>query len=288
MRVEQWDFRANKAAGVGAVAIDASRLDTGTDQQLVYKFDITTDQPALKRMYKVGLGDQGSTAGVENGVRLDFETVVIFADGKVALSMMDSTTEETPVLAIEQDTTLGGKVVYTTTPAPVMGNVLATYTFDASDEGWTTDIPGWLRGSPGAGTGGADDSAGSSWGVDGPTGYIDSLDTSVTSPPITVPAGNAVLEFMFKGQLEDGFDYMTAEWSANGGTSWLPLTSFTGSSAGYPNWTKATAGFAAPGGPVQIRFHVVTDMLCSALDSAQCGSPVSGVRIDSVKVGTQQ
>jgi hypothetical protein len=287
MRFEQWDFRANKSAGVGAVAIDASNLATAADQDLVYKFDISTDTPVLKRQYRVGLGDQGSTAGVGNDVRMDFQTIAIYPDGRVATSMLDSMTSQQPALAIEGDTTLGGKVVYTSTPAPVMGSLYASYSFDASDEGWVSSIPGWLRTSPGE-AGGVDSTTGSSWAIDGPAGYIDSLDATVTSPPITTVAGYAVVEFMLKGQIEEGFDYLSAEWSSNGGLSWLPLTSFTGSSAGYPNWQKVTVGFSAPGGAVQVRFHLVTDQLCSALDSVLCGSPATGVRIDSVRVGKQQ
>jgi hypothetical protein len=288
MRFEQWDFRANKAAGLGAVAIDASNLSTGSDQELVYKFDISTDQPSLKRMYKVGQGDQGSTAGVGNDVRLDFETVAIFADGRVATTVLDTTTNEQPALAIEQNTTLGGKVAYSTAPAPVMGTLYASYSFDATDEGWVSSIPGWLRGSPGAAADGTDSASGASWGIDGPTGYIDSLDATLTSPLITTLAGYAVVDFMLKGQLEEGFDYASAEWSSNGGVSWLPLTSFTGTSVGYPNWQKVTAGFSSPGGPIQVRFHFTSDQLCSALDSVLCGSPATGVRIDSVRVGQQQ
>jgi len=68
--------------------------------------------PQLQRRYNVGLGDAGSAAGVGNSVRMDFQTIAIFADGRVAVSFLDSTThypspttgqdQPRPALAIEQ------------------------------------------------------------------------------------------------------------------------------------------------------------------------------------------
>lgn len=73
--------------------------------------DIRRD-PVLKRRYTVGLGDTGSAAGVGNSIRMDFQTVAIFPDGRIALSFLDSTTaypspttgqmQTRPALAIEQ------------------------------------------------------------------------------------------------------------------------------------------------------------------------------------------
>jgi hypothetical protein len=286
-RFEEWDFRANKSAGVGVVAIHAQNLATDTDQDLVFRFDISKDQPVLKRRDYVGLGDQGSTAGVGSDVRMDFQTIAIYPDGRVAVSMLDSTTGLRPVLAIEQDTRLGGKVHYETAPAPEMGTPYASFSFDASDEGWTSSIPGWLRGSPGE-SNGADDPAGASWGMEGPAQYIDMIDATLTSPAVETQAGFAVVEFSLKMEIEEAFDYLTAEWSSNGGESWLPLTSVTGHNADYPAWSRVTVGFESPGGPVMVRFRFTTDQLCSALDSVLCGSPATGVRIDEVVVGAQR
>jgi hypothetical protein len=113
--VDQIDFRANKAAGVAAVAVH--ELDNnpdakqGDDQDYLYKFDIVGSRPVLKRIYLVGLGDAGSQAGVGNSVRMDFQTVTIFGDGRVAMSFLDSTThyaspttgadQQRPALAVE-------------------------------------------------------------------------------------------------------------------------------------------------------------------------------------------
>jgi hypothetical protein len=111
--IDQIDFRANKSVGIGAVVIHALDSITGNDQDWVWKFSIAGSQPVLLRRYNVGLGDAGSAAGVGNSVRMDFQTIAIFADGRVAVSFLDSTThyaspttgqdQPRPALAIEQD-----------------------------------------------------------------------------------------------------------------------------------------------------------------------------------------
>jgi hypothetical protein len=107
------DFKVNKAVGVSALAL---RIN---NQDWVYKFDITGDTAKLMRRYRVGLGDNpaGSSIGSLTNPRMDFQTVVIFPDGRVACSFLDSTTFShppgtgtlgriTPAVAIELDTTL--------------------------------------------------------------------------------------------------------------------------------------------------------------------------------------
>jgi hypothetical protein len=109
------DLRANAAAGVAAV------WGIKGTQDLLYKIDISTDQPRLLRRYVVGKGDdcrcQGiGFYGVQGGHRYDFPSVAIFPDGRLAVSFMDSTTKMkfptvgtevvSPGLAIELDTTL--------------------------------------------------------------------------------------------------------------------------------------------------------------------------------------
>lgn len=111
--IDQIDFRANRTAGVGAVVIHGLNSDTGNDQDWVWKFSIAGSAAVLQRRYTVGLGDAGSAAGVGNSVRMDFQTLAIFADGRVAVSFLDSTThypspttgqeQQRPALAIEQD-----------------------------------------------------------------------------------------------------------------------------------------------------------------------------------------
>jgi hypothetical protein len=114
--IDQIDFRANKALGVGVVAIHALNSDTGNDQDFLYKFNVSANQPFLQRLYTLGKGDTGSAAGVGNSIRMDFQTVAILPDGRLAVSFLDSTThypspttgaEQTrPAIAIEQGTTL--------------------------------------------------------------------------------------------------------------------------------------------------------------------------------------
>ena len=106
------DFRANRQAGTAAVAVRASAK---TDVDIVYTLDITGDAPRLRRRYTIGKGDFNSTAGVLSNNRMDFQTVAIYRDGRVAVSVLDSTTTadslrqgeiEGPELAIEGDSAL--------------------------------------------------------------------------------------------------------------------------------------------------------------------------------------
>jgi hypothetical protein len=108
------DFKVNRAVGVSAIA---ARVDS---QDWVYKFDITGSSARLLRVYRVGLGDNpaGSNVGALTSPRMDFQNMVIFPDGRVATSFLDSTTFShppgtgmlgriTPALAIELDSSFG-------------------------------------------------------------------------------------------------------------------------------------------------------------------------------------
>ncbi len=289
-------FRANRSAGVAAVALRATDQDSGNGQDLVYKFSIKKSVPFLTRMYDVGLGDEGAVAGVGNDVRFDFESVAIFPDGKVAVSFLDSTTmgpatgggsRITPALAIEQTTRLGGVIPpQPPPPPPQLGTPYTSYTFDAGDEGWTTSgTPTWSRSSPGTTTG-TDDSTTSAFGLEGPTQYIDSVDASLTSPPIATDAGLAVLQFWLKTDTEAGFDYVSAQWSSDGAT-WHTIGQYSGRNDDYPNWSLVTLGFDSPGGNVQVRFRFTSDTLCSALSGPACGETLTGAEVDEVVVGKQ-
>jgi hypothetical protein len=292
---EEWDFRANLAAGVAAVAVHAQdRLD-GNDQDLAYKFDISGTAPRLVRSYTLGLGDVNSEAGVGNDVRMDFETIGIFPDGRIVLSFIDSTTTRpgrtggdsiAPALAIELSTEVGRKIPVTQTTTAQLGTPYATFTFDAGDEGWTTGGTGtWVRQSPGAAADGSDDPAGSAWTVPAQA-YINMMNASVTSPAVATDAGPAVVQFQFKMDIEPGFDFLLAEWSADG-ANWLPLGDFTGQNAGYPGWQTVTAGIESPGGDIFVRFRLESDQLCSGLETVWCGVPYQGVAVDNVIIGRQ-
>jgi hypothetical protein len=294
--INEIDFRANRAAGIAAVAMRARDAVSGSDQDLVYKFDITGVGPRLTRLYEVGLGDVEAVAGVGNPVRFDFESVSIFADGRVAVSFLDSTTTmhhpihgtegPAPAIAIELSTSLGARIP--PPPAdvpPVMGMPYASFTFDEGAEGWTTGgVPTWLRGAPGTKTG-TDDPASASFGIEGPGQYVDQMDAALISPVIATDTGQTVLEFWLKSDIEDGFDFVRVEWSANG-ASWVPISQTTGVSDGYPGWQKFTFGFDSPGGNVQVRFRFTSDQLCSGTNPA-CGRLYPGVRVDEVVVGRQ-
>jgi hypothetical protein len=117
---EEYDFRANRAAGVAAVLVHAQNTLTGSDVDLVYKIGIgrKDSAPRLLRHFEIGLGDLNSTAGLGSNVRMDFQTVTIFPDGRVAVSFLDSTTttnspttgasRPSPALAIELRTKIHG------------------------------------------------------------------------------------------------------------------------------------------------------------------------------------
>jgi hypothetical protein len=140
------DFKANGAAGVAAVVGEKS--SSKGVQDFVYKIDISTPQPKLIRTYLVGDGDDGRISGagaytMQGGHRFDFSNVSIFPDGRLAITFMDKKTRipvptlgensgagpgtcliedqpdgpaelgspcrvVSPMLAIEQDTTIPG------------------------------------------------------------------------------------------------------------------------------------------------------------------------------------
>lgn len=293
--IEELDFRANRAAGVAAVAMRAEDQAGGVDQDLVYKLDITGAGARLLRRYDVGLGDVNATGGVGNPVRFDFESVTVFPDGRVAVSFLDSTTSmhhpvhgtegPAPAIAIELDTQIGAKLPPPQEEVPpVLGEPYASFTFDSSAEGWTTGgLPTWTRSAPGTKTG-HDDASTQSFGIEG-VQYIDGMSATLTSPPIATEPGRAVLEFWTKTDIEDGFDFLHVEWSANG-ANWVPIARLTGQSEGYPGWQKATLGFDSPGGQVQVRFRFTSDQLCSGIDPA-CGRLYGGLRVDEAVVGRQ-
>jgi hypothetical protein len=105
------DLKAHAAAGVAAVS-----GVTGT-QDVLYKLDITGDEPKVLRHYVIGDGQDCRCQGIgfyglQGGHRFDFHSVAILPDGRVAVSFMDSTTEMAfptlaqpviaPALAVEQ------------------------------------------------------------------------------------------------------------------------------------------------------------------------------------------
>ena len=85
------DMKANAAAGVAAVS------GVRGTQDVLYKIDITSDEPKLIRHYTIGKGDDCRCSGigfygVQGGHRYDFHSMAILPDGRLAISFMDSTT----------------------------------------------------------------------------------------------------------------------------------------------------------------------------------------------------
>ncbi len=89
--------------------------------------------------------------------------------------------------------------------------------------------------------------------------YTNMQNTSATSIDLNLTSYlGAELSFWGKYDLENSFDYMYLEISKNGGSSYIELTKFTGSS---PNWTKYTyniGGFVGSSN-VKIRFRFYSD-----------------------------
>ena len=102
--VEDWDLRANGAAGVTSVAIHAHNGASSVDQDLVMRFATVCGTPELVRTHLVGKGDLNVGAGLGASLRFDFATTAILPDGKVATSIIDSA-HRSPALAMEIETT---------------------------------------------------------------------------------------------------------------------------------------------------------------------------------------
>ncbi len=87
----QTDMRVNADLGVAAVAMHITTQDG--DKDYVFTVDIS-DPKKLRaiRRYEIGLGDINASSGVGQEIRFDFETVVLFPDGRIGVSFLDSTT----------------------------------------------------------------------------------------------------------------------------------------------------------------------------------------------------
>jgi subtilisin family serine protease len=92
--------------------------------------------------------------------------------------------------------------------------------------------------------------------------YADGAETTLTSIPFDISplaASGAVLGFRVKCSLENGYDYLYVEGSADGGGSWLPLAQLTGSTGA--SWS--TVNVKLPDGLVksglQVRFRLKSD-----------------------------
>ncbi len=94
------DFKVHGGLHKMAAAVRANKGTPG-QQDYVFVFSYNGGTPSLTEVHHVGLGDitVGAGFGTQGG-RLDFSSVAILPDGKVAASVYDSLTRE-PAMAIE-------------------------------------------------------------------------------------------------------------------------------------------------------------------------------------------
>jgi hypothetical protein len=103
--IETYDFKANGKLGMTVVAAHAKK-DDGTFQDMVMRFDTHGAKPVLQKTYLVGDGNLKSTVGLDvtslvdgKSTRVDFTSVAILPDGKIAVSFADKTYDD-PAVAI--------------------------------------------------------------------------------------------------------------------------------------------------------------------------------------------
>jgi hypothetical protein len=100
-----WDFKVNGKLGLAVLATHA-RKDDGTFQDQIMAFDVKTSKPRLTKIYYVGDGKLKSTVGLDpaslvdgKSTRVDFTSVAILPNGKIAVSFADTTYDD-PAVAI--------------------------------------------------------------------------------------------------------------------------------------------------------------------------------------------
>ncbi len=149
-----------------------------------------------------------------------------------------------------------------------------TFTWESSDEGWTTQsdtaTPGpfngsWERAAPGH----------DSTMAFHLTPYGDNQDESLISPSFTTSGGLIEVDFWALLAQEEGFDPVNVEYSTNGGTSWTIAASYLGNTNG--EFEQFAPSFEVPAGNVKIRFRLVSDTNVSF-------PPYEGVAVDDVTI----
>ena len=157
------------------------------------------------------------------------------------------------------------------------GTVHASYTFDTSDEGWTTaaidrqdpDQPShtqWTRATPQPLPAAPPPASYSptAWNT---KWYYDQSDAFLTAPaPVTFTGPQAAIEFKENHDLEvpppelfTTSDALHVQYSTDGGSSWTSAEVYQGQSPGYPSLVQRSVMFPNPGGPVHVRFMVTSD-----------------------------
>jgi hypothetical protein len=93
-----WDFKVNAKLEMAAVSLYA-RNAAGKDQNLVLVFSTAGSQPHHATTLFAGKGDKTYGTGLGASDRLDFITLAILPDGRIATTFMDSDSSA-PVVAI--------------------------------------------------------------------------------------------------------------------------------------------------------------------------------------------
>jgi hypothetical protein len=132
----------------------------------------------------------------------------------------------------------------------VTGTVVS-YNFESGAQGWVGDAP-WARSgeSVNGGSWAWSDSPGSN--------YADFLDISLTSPTINISGvSDPVLVYSTQLSLEDTWDFVYVEASADNGATWKTLRSITG----YVGWHQEILDLAPVEGTstLRVRFRLSTD-----------------------------
>ena len=163
--------------------------------------------------------------------------------------------------------------------APSTGaKVGGAYTFDSGTDGWvaaTNSTEEWRRQPPGDGSPFA-------MAV---IPYIDESSATLTSPKLTLPkvtnpkykAHTVTVSWSLLQNTEDGFDYLSVEYSSDG-KKWQAAGSGTsGMNPDFPQFSQTSVKFPARAGALYIRFHISSDALISF-------PAYQGVAVDNVTV----
>ena len=94
-----WDFKVNASHEMAVVSLYARNKATEKDQNLVLVFSTAGGKPRLDKALFAGKGDKAYGTGLGAADRLDFITVAILPDGRIATTFMD-TEWSSPVLGI--------------------------------------------------------------------------------------------------------------------------------------------------------------------------------------------
>lgn len=164
----------------------------------------------------------------------------------------------------------GGPVRAFPKPGNIKGTVIAgPFGFETGDEGWTTSFVGnheWRRQPPG-------NNSSTAFAV---SPYLDESAALLTSPKMTHPGGTVELSWFERRDTEEGFDYVTIDWSSDG-QLWNSVVNLDAQNPDYPLFSENKVKFWAPKGSVYVRFRITSDQLISS-------PPYTGIAVDDVTV----